>query len=57
MQDLVYKTGCGGVDSITFMADDLGSVDEIVFFGGAVGCAEFGFLLLLTVRDGTLRSL
>lgn len=57
MQDLVYKTSCRGVDSVTFMADYLGSVDEIILFGGAVGCAEFGLLLLLAIRDGTLRSL
>lgn len=57
MQDLVYETGRGGVDSVTFMADNLGSVDEIILFGGTVGRTEFGLLLLFAIRDGTLRSL
>lgn len=57
MQDLVYEASCRGIDSVAFVADDSGSVGEVILFSSAVGRAEFGLVLLLTVGGGTLRSL
>lgn len=57
MQDLVYEASCRGVDSVTFVTDDPGSMGEVVLFSSAVGRAELGLLLLFAVRGGALRSL
>lgn len=57
MQYLVYEASCGGVDSVAFVTDDSGGVGEVVLFGGAVGRAELGLVLLFTVGGGALRSL